>query len=201
MGSSIELITVYKLDQLTRRGIGHGFCLIQFFKKHGTKVRSHTEAFLDLELAPEIQDLILSVMLWAAQMESSRTSDRIKSTYEQKKAEAKKNGKKLSWGRKKNSFKFDIEIIELKKILRNNPNIGYGTIAKHFTYFDKKTRAPKVPSRSAIKERLYRLGVRKILSKNSKGKLIPKWMFNKSTDKKHSRRYKCHRMVVIEMGS
>ncbi len=69
-----DICLIWALDRLTREGIGRIFELINKFKQHGVQVVSHQESWT--EQSGPMADLLIAVVAWVANFESTRKSER-----------------------------------------------------------------------------------------------------------------------------
>lgn len=88
---TFDLLIIWSLDRLSRRGIAHILNLIQIFKTYGVKVISMQETWLETD--GPMQELLLAVFGWAAAYESRIKSERTLAGLERAKAEGKKLGR------------------------------------------------------------------------------------------------------------
>lgn len=79
-----DVILVWALDRLSRRGIEHTLGLLHKFATLGVEVWSHQESWT--ETTGPARELLLAVMAWVAQQESQRRSERTKAGLARRKA-------------------------------------------------------------------------------------------------------------------
>ena len=79
-----QVLIVWALDRLTRRGAEDALRLIRKFRECGVAVVSVQESWLNG--SPEVQDLLVSFAGWQAQQESKRQSERVKAGLARRKA-------------------------------------------------------------------------------------------------------------------
>ena len=91
-----QVLTVFKLDRLTRGGIGEMFRIPKALHDYKVRVYSVSETWYDPD-APTTE-LILAVIAWAASFESKSIGERVSAGIASKKAEAKAKGEKWRWG-------------------------------------------------------------------------------------------------------
>ena len=118
-------------------------------KERGAKVFSDTEGWIDMEtLGGRVKHTTLAM---AAEIFRITTSDKVRKTFQFKKQEAKKKGEALRWGR--NPIPDSIAQ-EAQRIHKEQPELGYRSIAKLLPEYKTKTgkvrRASHVWVRQAL---------------------------------------------------
>jgi len=86
-----DVLVVWALDRLSRRGIHHVLGLLKQFEMFGVKVVSHQEQWTEVE--GPARDLLYAVMAWVAEQESLRRSERVRAALAKAKAEGKRVGR------------------------------------------------------------------------------------------------------------
>jgi DNA invertase Pin-like site-specific DNA recombinase len=114
-----DRVVIWKMDRLSRAGIKHVFDVLDFLKKCNVSVISITEPFLSTD-APA-SELILSILAWAAKLESQLISQRVKAGMER----ARKQGKLI--GRPKIELDFN-QVKELRA-----QGLSYRAIARQLS--------------------------------------------------------------------
>ena len=84
-------VLLWSLDRLSRRGIKDTIGILDDLDDAGAIVCSHQESWLETS-DRRMQELIISVMSWMAEMESSRRSERVKAGMERARREGKRVG-------------------------------------------------------------------------------------------------------------
>lgn len=102
----VKVVLVWALDRLTREGISAMCGYLETFKKHGVRVVSIQEPWLDTE--GPVSELLIAIFAWVAKQERLRISDRIKAGLKRARSEGKVVGrpkihkaKKIKWLRAK----------------------------------------------------------------------------------------------------
>ncbi len=95
----VRAMVVFKLDRVSRRGIGDVFRVLRTLEGYGCRVYSVSESWWDPE--NPARELILAVIAWAAAFESQMIGERVASGIAAKKAEALEEGQRWIWGRAK----------------------------------------------------------------------------------------------------
>ncbi len=91
------ILAVFRLDRLTRRGIGEMFQVIKTLQGCGVRIYSASETWWDPE-APTAE-LVLAVLAWVAEFESRMIGERVAAGIAARRAAAEKRGEKFMWGR------------------------------------------------------------------------------------------------------
>lgn len=87
-----DVLVVWSLDRLDRRGIQETLQSIQRLDACGVRLYSYQEPYLTT-IDPHMQELILGVLSWIANMESERRSERTKAGLERAREEGKRIGR------------------------------------------------------------------------------------------------------------
>lgn len=87
-----DVLVVWSLDRLDRRGIQETLQSIQRLDSCGVRLYSYQEPYLTT-IDPNMQELILGVLSWIANMESERRSERTKAGLERAREEGKRIGR------------------------------------------------------------------------------------------------------------
>ncbi len=95
----VREIVVFKLDRLSRRGIGDVFRVLKALEGYGCRVYSVSESWWDPD--NPARELILAVIAWAAAFESQVIGERVAAGIAARKAEALEKREKWIWGRAK----------------------------------------------------------------------------------------------------
>ena len=97
----VDVLMVWALDRLTRRGVEHTFRFLRTLEDHyAVRFYSLQEPFLSTDNpSAEHRELMLSLIAWAAKWESQRKSDRVKARYATNANRAEAGGGKARWGR------------------------------------------------------------------------------------------------------
>ncbi|MBI4306057.1 MAG: recombinase family protein [Chloroflexi bacterium] len=80
-----DVLLVWALDRLTRRGVEHLCTLMRRFDEAGVRVISLQEPWT--EVGGELRELLVAVTAWAARFESQRISQRTKAGLARRKAQ------------------------------------------------------------------------------------------------------------------
>jgi DNA invertase Pin-like site-specific DNA recombinase len=96
-----DVLMVWALDRLVRGGPEKAFSLLADLERHhGASLFSLQEPFLSTATAdPQMRELMLPIIAWAAKWESQRKSDRLVAKVGAKKEAAGKLGQRARWGR------------------------------------------------------------------------------------------------------
>jgi len=100
----VKDIVVWDLDRVYRDRV-RMVSLMKELNRSGIKIRSVRQAWLEeIHRIPApwneiIYDLLINIIGWMAEEESTKKSQRVKAAYEHKKKNAETKGKKLQWGR------------------------------------------------------------------------------------------------------
>lgn len=86
-----EVVLVWAIDRLSRRGIEDTLATMRGLYEHGCDVWSHQEPWLTTT-EPHMRELLVSFMAWIAEQESARRSERIKAGLARRKAQGKPVG-------------------------------------------------------------------------------------------------------------
>ena len=109
-----DVLCVWSLDRLSRRGAEDVFAKIRVLEEHyGAQFYSLIEPFLSTAADPMQRELVLPIISWAAKFESQLRSERLKASYRAKRAHASagaENGR-ARWGRGRVPNDADIERI------------------------------------------------------------------------------------------
>lgn len=97
----VDVLMVWALDRLTRRGVEHAFRFLRTLEDHyGVRFYSLQEPFLSTDSpSQEHRELMLSLIAWAGKWESQRKSTRVKARYEANANRAEAGGGRARWGR------------------------------------------------------------------------------------------------------
>lgn len=90
-----DVILLWAIDRLSRRGIEDTLAIMRQVYGHGVDLWSHQEGWLQTS-EPHMRELLVSFMAWMAQQESARRSERIKAGLARRKAEGKQVGGRVA---------------------------------------------------------------------------------------------------------
>lgn len=117
---NVKHLFVWDLDRLYRNR-KKLLTFFQFCKAFGCKVHSVRQDWLDnLHKIPEpfdeiVHDIMLQVMGWVAEDESSKKSERVKNAVRRKEGKPTESYKGRKWGRKPISNSVILEVLKLRK--------------------------------------------------------------------------------------
>lgn len=114
------VLLVWSLDRLSRRGIRDTFEVIEMLKDSGVLVVSVKEPWFDMRAENPFREIMLALVAWAAKFESDLKSERVKASYQRKKAK----NPNASWGRKPKPVNLDL----LRRLRKEG--LGYRRLAK-----------------------------------------------------------------------
>jgi putative DNA-invertase from lambdoid prophage Rac len=87
----VQVVIVWSLDRLSRRGIKDTITVLDQFGEYGTEVWSYREPWLTT--MGEARSLIIAVLAWVAEQESRRRSERMKGSIEARRAQGRPVGR------------------------------------------------------------------------------------------------------------
>lgn len=90
-------LLTFKLDRLSRGGIGPTFQLLKNLHDAGVRVYSVTESWWDPD--NPVHEVTLAVLAWGAQLESKAIGERVSAGIQARKRESERKGVPFLWGR------------------------------------------------------------------------------------------------------
>lgn len=93
----VQVVVTFRLDRLSRGGIGDMFRLVQDIEGHGGRLYSATEEWFDPD--SPTHELILAILAWAGAFESQATGARVSAGIARRRAQAERRGEPFLWGR------------------------------------------------------------------------------------------------------
>lgn len=95
-----DVLFIWALDRWSRRRKDGAREIFDVLPAHGVTVFSHQEPFLSTESIPDVfREQIGNVILWLAEEDSKRKSERVKLRYRTNRNRAAAGGGKAKWGR------------------------------------------------------------------------------------------------------
>jgi DNA invertase Pin-like site-specific DNA recombinase len=136
----IKDIAVWDLDRVYRDRVKM-VSLMKELNRTGIKIRSVRQAWLEeIHRIPSpwneiIYDLLINIIGWMAEEESTKKSQRVKAAYEHKKKKAETKGQRLRWGRPELEVDIDkvLQLREEGKSIRDIAevmNVSVGSVHK-----------------------------------------------------------------------
>jgi DNA invertase Pin-like site-specific DNA recombinase len=113
----IDVLAVWALDRITREGPEAALSFVRTLEQHyGVSLYSHQEPFLSTATAnPEVRQLIMSILAWAANQESARRGARLRAKAHTKRQRAAQLGQRAIWGKGKMPLPEDYERVRAAK--------------------------------------------------------------------------------------
>lgn len=141
----VQIVVVFRLDRLSRGGIGEMFRLVKYIEDHGGHLYSASEEWFNPD--NPTHELTLAILSWASAFESQAIGERVASGIARRRAEAERRGEPFLWGR------------ALVSPLRRDPELPVKAVRlrKDGLSWTKTARALGVGRTTA--RRLYQIGL------------------------------------------
>ncbi len=121
-------LLTFKLDRLSRGGIGPTFQLLKNLHDAGVRVYSVTESWWDPD--NPVHEVTLAVLAWGAQLESKAIGERVSAGIQARKREAERRGQPFYWGRARTSRLIRDPTLPAKAIQLRRRGLSWSQVAQ-----------------------------------------------------------------------
>lgn len=144
-----QVLVLFRLDRMSRGGIGEMFRILRALGGYGVRVYSVCETWWDPD--NPTHELILAVLAWAAEFESKAIGERVAAGIAARRAEAERKGRPFLWGRARTSRLARDPALPAKAVEMRRDGLSWAQIGRGLGVGRTTAR------------RLYRLGTAPVL--------------------------------------